>query len=224
MNLDGLAQITDNGLLMLINTTNQEVAHAFYPHPLHFRNSTTGNALSFSTTFVFAFRMLMRYSKPGMAFVIAPSREFSGALAGNYLSLFNWTNIGKQSNHVIAIELDCFRNMEFDDIDGNHVDNELNGRLGDFGLARLYDHGTGPQTTHEMGTLGYIAPELYRTGKANPCGDVFSFGIILLEVACGRRPIEREASEESVVLVDWVISCWRRGSILDIVDPKLRMN
>lgn len=50
--------------------------------------------------------------------------------------------------------------------------NQMNGRLGDFGLARLYDHGVDPQTTHVVGTLGYIAPELSRTGKATPLIDV----------------------------------------------------
>ncbi|KAK1275095.1 L-type lectin-domain containing receptor kinase IV.1 [Acorus gramineus] len=45
------------------------------------------------------------------------------------------------------------------------LDGDLNGRLGDFGLARLYDHGTDPLTTHVVGTLGYIAPEFSMTGK-----------------------------------------------------------
>jgi hypothetical protein len=70
------------------------------------------------------------------------------------------------------------------------LDAELNGRLGDFGLARLYDHGSNPQTTHVVGTVGYLAPELTRTGRATTCSDVFAFGAFMLEVACGRRPIE----------------------------------
>ncbi|XP_042497009.1 L-type lectin-domain containing receptor kinase SIT2-like [Macadamia integrifolia] len=546
MSLDGLAQITNNGLLMLVNTTNQQVGHAFYPHPLHFRNSSTGNAFSFSTTFVFAIWKLIRFGGPGMAFVIAPSRKFPGALPGNYLGLFNMTTIGKPSDHVIAIEIDTLRNKEFNDIDGSHIgidinnlksvqsatasyfsneqnrrvnislidgqplqlwveyngdekqlnvtlapinvpkptipllslkidlslfivdpmfvgfssttyvmpvyhfvlgwsfkmngearqlnlsqlpelphlkthktrprlfiilvsvigaslalisvfiitqfivkrkkkfaevledwelnygphrfkykdlyiatkgfkdkellgtggfgsvyrgvlptsktevavkrvshnsrqgerefiaeiisigrlrhrnivpllgycrrkeelflvydfmpngsldkilfdhtktesmlswcqrfriiksvasallylheewervvvhrdvkssnvllDKELNGRLGDFGLARLYDHGTNPQTTHVVGTIGYLAPELCGTGQANPSVDVFAFGAFLLEVACGRRPIEPRASEECMVLVDWVILCWSKGTILETGDPKL---
>jgi serine/threonine protein kinase len=98
------------------------------------------------------------------------------------------------------------------------LDHEMNGRLGDFGLARLYDHGTDPQTTHVVGTMGYLAPELVRTGKATPSTDVFSFGVFLLEVACGRRPIDRDAR---VVLVDWVIEHHRNGSLLDVVDPRL---
>ncbi|KAI6705485.1 hypothetical protein NL676_008447, partial [Syzygium grande] len=100
------------------------------------------------------------------------------------------------------------------------LDADLNGRLGDFGLARLYDHGTDPQTTHVVGTFGYLAPEHTRTGKATRNTDVYAFGAFLLEVACGRRPIELR-EEEEVILVDWVFSCWDGGAILEARDPKL---
>ena len=103
------------------------------------------------------------------------------------------------------------------------LDAELNGRLGDFGLARLYDHGTNPQTTHVVGTVGYLAPELTRTGRATTCTDVFAFGAFMLEVACGRRPIDRRLPEE-VILVDWVFGCWKKGAILDASDPRLEGN
>ncbi|XWS55637.1 hypothetical protein CRYUN_Cryun09bG0018100 [Craigia yunnanensis] len=101
------------------------------------------------------------------------------------------------------------------------LDGELNGRLGDFGLARLYDHGTDPQTTHVVGTLGYLAPEHTRTGKATRFTDVFAFGAFLLEVACGRRPIEAPSPTEDGILVDWVYSCWYKGDILAAKDPNL---
>ncbi|KAL4610618.1 hypothetical protein ACB092_08G064000 [Castanea dentata] len=104
------------------------------------------------------------------------------------------------------------------------LDAELNGRLGDFGLARLYDHGTNPQTTHVVGTIGYLAPELTRTGRATTCTDVFSFGAFMLEVACGRRPIELQGLPEEVVLVDYVFLCWGKGAILDASDPRLEGN
>ncbi|KAK8553743.1 hypothetical protein V6N13_072682 [Hibiscus sabdariffa] len=102
------------------------------------------------------------------------------------------------------------------------LDGELNGRLGDFGLARLYDHGTDPQTTHVVGTLGYLAPEHTRTRKATPRTDVFAFGAFLLEVACGRRPIETQSqTSEDVILVDWVYACWSKGDILEAKDLNL---
>ncbi|KAB2630641.1 L-type lectin-domain containing receptor kinase IV.1-like [Pyrus ussuriensis x Pyrus communis] len=101
------------------------------------------------------------------------------------------------------------------------LDEELNGRLGDFGLARLYDHGKDPQTTRVVGTLGYLAPEHTRTGKATTQADVFSFGAFLLEVACGRRPIGTQGQDREIILVDWVYSCWKRGNILEARDPNL---
>ncbi|OVA15595.1 Protein kinase domain [Macleaya cordata] len=103
------------------------------------------------------------------------------------------------------------------------VDGEMNARLGDFGLARLYDRGTNPQTTNVVGTLGYLAPELTRTGKVTTSTDVYAFGAFLLEVACGRRPIELQKSEteEGIILVDWVLSCWSKGAILQTTDPNL---
>ncbi|XP_064981166.1 L-type lectin-domain containing receptor kinase SIT2-like isoform X2 [Musa acuminata AAA Group] len=101
------------------------------------------------------------------------------------------------------------------------LDNELNGRLGDFGLARLYDHGTDPHTTHIVGTMGYLAPELVRTGKATTVTDVFAFGVFLLEVACGRRPVDSVAYGEELILLDWVVENWRKGSILATIDPRL---
>ncbi|KAB2622099.1 L-type lectin-domain containing receptor kinase IV.1-like [Pyrus ussuriensis x Pyrus communis] len=100
------------------------------------------------------------------------------------------------------------------------LDGEWNGRLGDFGLARLYDHGADPQTTHIAGTFGYLAPEYTRSCRATTSSDVFAFGVCLLEVACGRRPIENHGSE-NVILVDWVFSCWKGRNILEAKDPKL---
>ncbi|CAK9154972.1 unnamed protein product [Ilex paraguariensis] len=101
------------------------------------------------------------------------------------------------------------------------LDGDLNGRLGDFGLARLYDHGANPQTTHVVGTVGYLAPELTVTGKATTSTDVFSFGAFMLEMACARRPMEVNGLPEEMILVDWVFEKWRQGTILETCDPKL---
>ncbi|RLN30035.1 uncharacterized protein C2845_PM05G13160 [Panicum miliaceum] len=91
------------------------------------------------------------------------------------------------------------------DIKVNNVllDSDMAAHLGDFGLARLYDHNTDLQTTtpRVVGTMGYIAPELARTGKASPLSDVFAFGAFLLEVACGRHPV----SGDGEMLVDRVL-------------------
>ncbi|XP_031115457.1 L-type lectin-domain containing receptor kinase IV.1-like [Ipomoea triloba] len=103
------------------------------------------------------------------------------------------------------------------------LDSEFNGKIGDFGLARLYDHGTDPHTTHIVGTLGYLAPEQTRTGKATTSSDVYAFGAFLLEVATGKRPIQPKKEAEDFVLVDWVFSCWAKGNVFEAMDRNLGM-
>ncbi|GMH19055.1 hypothetical protein Nepgr_020896 [Nepenthes gracilis] len=101
------------------------------------------------------------------------------------------------------------------------LDADFNCRLGDFGLSKLLKHGSNLSTTRVVGTMGYLAPELTKTGKPTTCADVFAFGALLLEVACGRRPIEPKAMPEDMILVDLVWDRWREGAILDVMDPKL---
>ncbi|KAM0837312.1 hypothetical protein ACQ4PT_061753 [Festuca glaucescens] len=103
------------------------------------------------------------------------------------------------------------------------LDDDMNGRLGDFGLARLHDHGADAHTTRVAGTWGYIAPELARLGKATKATDVFAFGVFTIEVVCGKRPIgSANTSGDLLALADWVRSTWEGGSIVDAVDPALK--
>ncbi|KAG6762193.1 hypothetical protein POTOM_032684 [Populus tomentosa] len=104
------------------------------------------------------------------------------------------------------------------------LDDDFNGRLGDFGLAKFYDRGANPQTTCVVGTVGYIAPEVTRTGRTTTSSDVFAFGTFMLEMACGRKPVEPEQSAEKMILVDWVLDSWKLGDILRTGDPKLEGN
>ncbi|XP_066398535.1 L-type lectin-domain containing receptor kinase SIT2-like [Miscanthus floridulus] len=104
------------------------------------------------------------------------------------------------------------------------LDGGMVAHLGDFGLARLYDHGADLQTTHVVGTMGYIAPELARTGKASPLTDVFAFGTFLLEVTCGRRPVVDTVHHGRKLLFDRVLEYWRRGSLEETVDSRLQGN
>lgn len=104
------------------------------------------------------------------------------------------------------------------------LDSKFNGRLGDFGLAKSYNHGTDPQTTRVVGTMGYLAPELVRMGKASPLTDVFAFGTFLLEVTCGHRPVKQNELGEHIMLVDWVLDHWQKGSLVETIDKRLEGN
>lgn len=102
------------------------------------------------------------------------------------------------------------------------IDEDLNAKLGDFGLARTYEHNNDPQTTHIVGTLGYLAPELTRTGKATTSTDVYGYGTLMLEVASRRRPIEPQNGADELVLVDLVRELHSRGEITRAIDPTLK--
>ncbi|MBA0637864.1 hypothetical protein Godav_024948 [Gossypium davidsonii] len=102
------------------------------------------------------------------------------------------------------------------------IDEDLNAKLGDFGLARTYEHNNDPQTTHIVGTLGYLAPELTRTGKATTSTDVYGYGTLMLEVASRRRPIEPQSGADELVLVDWARELHSRGEITRAIDPTLK--
>ncbi|KAK1431229.1 hypothetical protein QVD17_14537 [Tagetes erecta] len=104
------------------------------------------------------------------------------------------------------------------------LDSNFNAKLGDFGLAKLVDHEKGSQTTMLAGTLGYMAPECVVTGRASRESDVFSFGVVALEIACGRKCIEFKAQEKQVRLLEWVWELYGTGAILEAVDPRLGLD
>ncbi|KAH7447546.1 hypothetical protein KP509_01G111200 [Ceratopteris richardii] len=103
------------------------------------------------------------------------------------------------------------------------LDSDLNARLGDFGLARFFDHDeycTQASATGIAGTFGYIAPEYAMSARVTRDSDIFSFGVLALEVACGRRPLSR--TEES--LLDFVWRKHEEGELLDASDKRLQGN
>lgn len=83
------------------------------------------------------------------------------------------------------------------------LDEEFNGYLTDFGLARELDPGCTHVSTMIAGTLGYVPPEYCQAWRATTKGDVYSFGVVLLELITGRRPLSSNENENGN-LVEWV--------------------
>ncbi|XP_026441770.1 L-type lectin-domain containing receptor kinase IX.1-like [Papaver somniferum] len=123
---------------------------------------------------------------------------------------------------LLYLHKECGSAVVHRDVKPNNVmlDSEYNAHLGDFGLARLLPD-EASLTTNVAGTLGYLAPECGYTGKATLECDVFSFGIVVLEVLCGRRCI---STMEEKSLVDHVWGLHGKGELLQCVDPKLKNN
>ncbi|KAL5562289.1 hypothetical protein UlMin_032036 [Ulmus minor] len=107
------------------------------------------------------------------------------------------------------------------------LDTNYNARLGDFGLARAIENEKNSYAEQELGgvpgTMGYVAPECFHTGKATPESDVFGFGAVVLEVVCGRRlGVKITQEDNQYTLVDWVWMLNREGRIEETVDERLR--
>ncbi|PRQ48396.1 putative protein kinase RLK-Pelle-L-LEC family [Rosa chinensis] len=104
------------------------------------------------------------------------------------------------------------------------LDSSFNVKLGDFGLARLMDHELGPQTTGVVGTLGYMAPEYFKTGRASKESDVYSCGVVILEIATGKRSVDRMGEDLEMGLIEWVWDLYGKGNFLMAMDEKLHLD
>ncbi|KAG8055132.1 hypothetical protein GUJ93_ZPchr0001g29550 [Zizania palustris] len=100
------------------------------------------------------------------------------------------------------------------------LDEDFNAKLSDFGLAKLGPVGDKSHvSTRVMGTYGYCAPEYAMTGKLTKTSDIYSFGVVLLELITGRRAIDTSRPTQEQILVQWVISTTKQHTlILQIVD------
>ncbi|GLT83692.1 hypothetical protein SLE2022_019660 [Rubroshorea leprosula] len=144
---------------------------------------------------------------------------------GTQLSWSQRKNIAVGLASVLCyLHHECEQQVIHRDIKTSNImlDGKFNARLGDFGLARLMDPDESPASTLTAGTMGYLAPEYLQYGKATEKTDVFSYGVVVLEVACARRPIEKEPDSQRIEhLVDWVWGLHTEGRILEAADKRL---
>ncbi|KAJ7540019.1 hypothetical protein O6H91_11G119000 [Diphasiastrum complanatum] len=83
------------------------------------------------------------------------------------------------------------------------IDHKYRAKVSDFGLVKLAPEGKYSVETRVAGTFGYLAPEYAVTGRVTTKADVFSFGVILMELISGRRALDETQSEENLHLIAW---------------------
>ncbi|KAF3954883.1 hypothetical protein CMV_019828 [Castanea mollissima] len=143
-------------------------------------------------------------------------------------SLLNW---GKRFEIIIGItrgilylHQDSRLRIIHRDLKTSNVllDGEMNPKLSDFGIARIFK---GDQiqdkTTRVIGTYGYMSPEYAVFGKFSTKSDVFSFGVILLEIISGKKNNSSYQTHPSLTLIGHVWELWREDRALDIVDSSI---
>lgn len=109
------------------------------------------------------------------------------------------------------------------------LDSNLNAKLGDFGLSRIWIDGeVSHVTTLVKGTAGYLDPEYFSTEKLTEKSDVYSFGVVLLEIICGRPPIDVTQSADKRSITRWAAPLIEMdaisGNIEEIIDKRLGGN
>lgn len=138
--------------------------------------------------------------------------------------------------HRLSIALDVARGMEYlhglaqmsfihRDLKPSNIllDDNIRAKVSDFGLVKLAPEGGKHSVeTRVAGTFGYLAPEYAVTGRISTKADVFSFGVVLMELVTGRPALDDTQTEEKYHLVPWfrrVIG--NKEELLKIIDPKV---
>ncbi|XP_058221529.1 cold-responsive protein kinase 1-like [Rhododendron vialii] len=101
------------------------------------------------------------------------------------------------------------------------LDKDLTPKISDFGLAKLFPEQVTHISTRVAGTLGYLAPEYAIRGQLTRKADIYSFGVLLLEIVCGRCNNNTRLPIEEQYLLEWVWELYERGELPQLVDKTL---
>ncbi|KAL9153627.1 hypothetical protein ABFS82_10G061800 [Erythranthe guttata] len=178
---------------------------------------------------------LLGYSVGGNERILVYEYMSQGALSRH---LFNWEKLKLEPlswKRRLNIALDVARGLEYlhnlahqsfihRDLKSSNIllGDDFRAKVSDFGLVKLAPDGEKSVVTRLAGTFGYLAPEYAVMGKITTKADVFSFGVVLMELLTGMMALDEDRPEESQYLVAWF---WRiksnKEKLMAAIDPSL---
>ncbi|XP_059646587.1 receptor-like kinase TMK3 isoform X2 [Cornus florida] len=181
---------------------------------------------------------LLGYSVEGSERILVYEFMPQGALSRH---LFHWKSLKIEPlswKRRLNIALDVARGMEYlhnlahqsfihRDLKSSNIllGDDFRAKVSDFGLVKLAPDGEKSVVTRLAGTFGYLAPEYAVTGKITTKADVFSFGVVLMELLTGLMALDEDRPEESQYLAAWF---WHikssKEKLKAAIDPALDVN
>ncbi|GAV81287.1 Pkinase_Tyr domain-containing protein [Cephalotus follicularis] len=167
-----------------------------------------------------------------LIYEFVPNNTLEHHLHDKELPVLDWPQRVKiaigSAKGLAYLHEDCHPKIIHRDIKSANIllDDEFEAQVADFGLAKLNDSTQTHVSTRVMGTFGYMAPEYASSGKLTDRSDVFSFGVVLLELITGRKPVDPTQPLGDESLVEWarplLVHALETGDISELVDPRLQ--
>ncbi|OEL24406.1 Proline-rich receptor-like protein kinase PERK1 [Dichanthelium oligosanthes] len=169
-----------------------------------------------------------------LVYEYVPNKTLEFHLHGSGRPTLDWPRRWKiavgSAKGLAYLHEDCHPKIIHRDIKAANIllDYNYEPKVADFGLAKYQAAEVTAVSTRVMGTFGYLAPEYAATGKVNDRSDVFSFGVMLLELITGRKPIMTSSEYQPETLVSWARPLLTRAleeeNYEELIDPSLETN
>ncbi|KAI5402493.1 proline-rich receptor-like protein kinase PERK4 [Lathyrus oleraceus] len=173
-------------------------------------------------------------AKKLLVYEFVPNKTLEYHLHGKGRPVMDWSTRLKialgSAKGLAYLHEDCHPRIIHRDIKGANIllENNFEAKVADFGLAKFNQDANTHVSTRVMGTFGYMAPEYASSGKLTDKSDVFSYGVMLLELITGRRPVGTSGDYEEDSLVDWARPLCNKalenGILTGLVDIRLEDN
>ncbi|KAK2965368.1 hypothetical protein RJ640_024110 [Escallonia rubra] len=165
--------------------------------------------------------------QPLMIYEYIPNGTLHEHLHGKYAAFLDWKarlRISLQTAEALAyLHSAAYTPIYHRDVKSTNIllDDDLNAKVADFGLSRLASPGLSHVSTCAQGTLGYLDPEYYRNYQLTDKSDVYSYGVVLLEVLTSQKAIDFSREEDDVNLAIYVSQRAKNGLIMEVMDQRL---